>query len=136
MVAPVLALIAWTLVVLVWLYARRIPAMLRLGHDFQAYADKKFMFRLPPETRAVADNYSHLTEQPTLFYALCLGIQVSGLNDQLFLVLGWIYVLLRVVHSLVQGIGNHVILRFFVFAAGTGILAFMTFRAMRFVFDF
>ncbi|MFT3997193.1 MAG: MAPEG family protein [Asticcacaulis sp.] len=136
MVAPLLALIAWTLIVLVWLYARRIPAMLKLGHDFQLYADKRHMFKLPADVRAVSDNYGHLTEQPTLFYALCLGIQVSGLADQLFMVLGWIYVLLRIVHSLVQGIGNHVMLRFFVFVSGTGILGYMTLRAIRLVFDF
>ncbi|WP_126422046.1 MAPEG family protein [Asticcacaulis excentricus] len=136
MVAPLLALIAWSLIVLVWLYARRIPAMLQLGQDFQVFADKRHLFRLPADVRAVADNYTHLTEQPTLFYALSLGIQVSGLADQLFVVLAWIYVLLRIVHSLVQGIGNHVILRFCVFAASTGILAYMTLRAIRLVFDF
>lgn len=136
MVAPLLALIAWSLIVLVWLYARRIPAMLQLGQDFQLFADKRHLFRLPADVRAVADNYTNLTEQPTLFYALSLGIQVSGLADQLFIVLAWIYVLLRIVHSLVQGIGNHVILRFCVFAAGTGILAYMTLRAIRLVFDF
>lgn len=136
MIKPVLVLIAWSLIMLVWLYARRLPAMLRLEMPPQALNDKRNLMKLPLEVRAVADNYAHLMEQPTLFYALCLSIQLSGLADQLFIVLAYIYVGLRVIHSLVQSLGNAIILRFCVFAAGSGVLAYMTVRAIRLVFDF
>jgi hypothetical protein len=136
MIGPVLALIIWSLIVLIWLYIRRIPAMLLLEIEPQTLADKRQLYKLPPEVRAVSDNYNHLMEQPTLFYALCLSIQLSGLTDQLFLVLAYIYVGLRVMHSLVQGFGNIVMLRFLVFVSATGVLVFMTFRTARFVFGF
>ncbi|ESQ80931.1 MAPEG family protein [Asticcacaulis sp. YBE204] len=136
MIHPLLALIGWTFVVLVWVYARRIPAMLRLGLDPQVFADKRNLAKLPADVRAIADNYGNLLEQPVLFYALCLSIQISGQTDQFFVVLGWIYVWLRIAHTGVQAFGNRVMLRFFVFAAGTLVLAVMTLRAVRLVFNF
>lgn len=136
MVHPVLILIAWSLIVLVWLYARRIPDLFKYEISPQTLADKRNFYKLPAASQAVADNYNHLMEQPTLFYALSLSIQLSGLTDQMFVVLAYIYVGLRVVHSLVQGFGNQVVLRFCVFASGSGVLAFMTYRTIRLAFDF
>ena len=69
---PVLALVVWTLVMWLWMYATRIPAMQKAGinpddarHPGNSYGDK-----IPPNVRSVADNYNHLHEQPTIFYAL------------------------------------------------------------------
>jgi hypothetical protein len=54
----------------------------------------------------VADNYNHLHEQPTLFYALALGAQLVGADDTVNVGLAWAYVAVRVVHSLVQASRN------------------------------
>ena len=72
MIAPVLALIAWSLFMLVWLYAARIPAMLGLGMSPADFKTPEGVAKLPPEVNAVSNKYVHLLEQPTLFYALCL----------------------------------------------------------------
>jgi len=126
---PVLALIAWTLVMWVWLYATRLPAMTRAGIAPQdarfpgTYAD-----RMPAHARSVADNYNHLHEQPTIFYALMCVLALTGGADSFALALAWAYVGLRVVHSLVQSTINFVPLRFAVFALGTVLLAILLVR--------
>jgi hypothetical protein len=76
---PVLALIAWTLVMWFWLYATRLPAMKRAGIDPQEAAHPgTYAQRMPEHARSVADNYNHLHEQPTIFYALMFFIALSG----------------------------------------------------------
>jgi hypothetical protein len=67
---------------------------------------------LPPEVARVADNYNHLHEQPTLFYALALAAQLAGAADAVSVGLAWAYVALRVVHSLIQATVNVIPLRF------------------------
>lgn len=130
MVVPVLALVAWTLVIWVVMYMRRIPAMQAAQIDPQAAALKGSLDSLPPQARQAADNYNHLHEQPTIFYALALAIAVAGIADPLFVTLAWAYVASRVVHSLVQVTVNRVMIRFAVFVAGTLILMVMTGRAL------
>ena len=128
---PVLALIGWTLVMWVWLYATRLPAMTRAGIAPQdarfpgTYAD-----RMPAHARSVADNYNHLHEQPTIFYALMFVLALTGGADTFALSLAWGYVLARVVHSLVQSTIYFVPLRFAVFALGTVLLATLVIRAL------
>ena len=130
---PVLALVAWTLVMWLWMYATRIPAMQKAGIDPQeaAYSDALAQ-RLPPEVRWVADNYNHLHEQPTIFYALMFLAALTGGADQTALALAWTYVLLRVVHSLVQATINRIVMRFAIFVLGSLVLVVFTAReAMR-----
>jgi hypothetical protein len=120
---PVLALIVWTLVMWVWMYATRIPAMQKAGIDPQEAAHPgTWGGNLPSQVRAVADNYNHLHEQPTIFYALMFFAAMSGGGDPLSLTLAWAYVGARVVHSLIQATVNLVMARFVVFSLGTVIL--------------
>jgi hypothetical protein len=77
---------------------------------------------LPPEVARVADNYNHLHEQPTLFYALALAAQLGGAADGTNVALAWGYVASRIVHSLIQATRNVIPLRFAVFAAGSLLL--------------
>jgi len=126
---PVLALVAWTLVMWVWMYATRIPAMKAAGIDPQEAAyPGTWVHRLRPGVRSVADNYNHLHEQPTLFYALMLFAAMTGGGDATALTLAWAYVLLRVLHSLIQATFNRVIVRFGVFALGSLVLMALTVR--------
>lgn len=117
--APMLALVLWSLVVWVWMYATRIPAMLKSGLDPQAARFPGSLDVLPDKVRQVADNYNHLFEQPTIFYALAVYTYLSATVTPLTCTLAWAYVGLRVVHSLVQGTINIVNIRFLVFAAST-----------------
>jgi hypothetical protein len=130
---PVLALVAWTFVMWVWMYATRIPAMRAAGIDPQEAATSDALAqRLRPEVRWVADNYNHLHEQPTIFYALMFLAALTGGNDRTALVLAWGYVGVRVVHSLVQATVNRIVVRFALFMLGSLVLVAFTAReAMR-----
>jgi hypothetical protein len=131
--APVLALVAWTLVMWLWMYATRIPAMKAAGIDPQEAAyPGTWAHRLRPGVRSVADNYNHLHEQPTIFYALMFFAAMTGGGDGTSLALAWGYVGLRVLHSLVQATFNRVVVRFSLFALGTLVLmAFAARQALR-----
>ncbi len=128
MLAPVLALIGLTLFVWIWMYATRIPAMQAAKIDPQSAAHPGSLDVLPSSARRVADNYNHLLEQPTIFYALCFVIVLGGHTDALFVDLAWAYVGLRVVHTLIQCTVNIVNLRFLVFALSTVVLMAMAAR--------
>jgi hypothetical protein len=120
---PVLALVVWTLVMWIWMYATRIPAMQKAGVDPQdAMHPGSLAKLLPSATQRVADNYNHLHEAPTIFYALMFFAALTGGADGTALALGWTYVLLRVLHSLIQATFNKVALRFTVFAASSVVL--------------
>jgi hypothetical protein len=120
---PVLVLVTWTLIMWVWMYATRIPAMNKAGVEPQEAAHPgTWAHRIPSSVRAVADNYNHLHEQPTIFYALMFFAALTGGGDATALRLAWAYVILRVLHSLVQATFNRVIVRFSIFALATVVL--------------
>src|SRR5215831_9569296 len=99
--APVIALVLWSFVMWAWLYATRIPAIHKRGIALDPRrAPGEFQAQLPPEVRWKADNYNHLMEQPTLFYAVVLTLAFVGAGAGLNAALAWLYVGLRVVHSL------------------------------------
>jgi hypothetical protein len=127
---PVLALIVLTLLVWIWMYATRIPAMNAAKIDPQNAQHPGSLDSLPSSARRVADNYNHLMEQPTIFYALVFYIYLTGHPDQLYICLAWSYVALRVVHTLIQCTINRVMWRFTVFSLSTLVLMAMTVRAV------
>ena len=126
---PVLVLVAWTFVMWVWMYATRIPAMQAAGLDPQEAAyPGTWAHRLRPGVRSVADNYNHLHEQPTIFYALMFFAALTGGVDSTTASLAWTYVVLRILHSLVQATFNRVVVRFAVFSLGSLVLLVFTAR--------
>jgi len=130
MIAPVVALVIWSLIMLIWLYATRIPAMAKAKVDPEKVKDGGAPFDLlPVGPRRVAANYNHLHEQPTLFYAICFALELLGEGNGFNIGLAWLYVALRVVHSLVQGTMNIIMVRWLVFMAASVVLAILTFRA-------
>lgn len=129
MIAPAVALLVWSFIVLIWLYATRIPAMRRAKIKPNT-ATKEQMESLPAAARNVADNYNHLMEQPTMFYAVCFALQALGQGDHpVNIGIAWTYVALRVAHSLVQGTVNIITLRFFIFALASIALGALIFHA-------
>ena len=128
MLEPVIALISWTLIVWIWMYALRIPAMNAAQIDPDDAKHPGSLSVLPSNVRAVADNYNHLHEQPRIFYALAFYTQLAGAADVLNVQLAWGYVGLRVVHSLVQNTANKVMIRFTVFSLSSLVLIAMTIR--------
>lgn len=123
---PALALICWTMIIWFWMYALRIPAMTNAGIDPDDAKHPGSLGGLPTHVRAVADNYNHLHEQPTVFYALVFYSALAGTGTGLAVTLAWAYVGLRVLHSLVQNTANKVMIRFSVFALSSLVLVALT----------
>ncbi len=130
MLTPVLALASWTLIVWIWMYLLRIPAMQAAGIDPDEARHPGSLNALPSSARQVADNYNHLHEQPTIFYALAFYAQLAGAGDPININLAWTYVGLRVAHSLVQNTINRVMIRFSVFALSSLVLMAITVRCV------
>lgn len=126
MIAPVVALVIWSLAMLIWLYATRIPAMAK-AKVRPGDATKAQMEALPSAN--VANNYNHLMEQPTLFYAICFALEFLGEANDINIGLAWTYVAIRVVHSLVQATVNVIVVRFLIFILGSLVLAALTVHA-------
>lgn len=133
--APVMALVLWSLVMWVWLYATRLPAMRRARVKLDPKVPREQLVGgLPPEVRWKADNYNHLMEQPTIFYATALTLAVIGEGEGVNAWLAWGYVGLRVAHSLIQATVNVIAARFAVFTLATLVLAVLAVRAAMAVF--
>lgn len=130
MLAPIITLVAWTLVMWIWMYATRIPAIQAARIPPQDAAHPGSLNVLPSEIRRVADNYNHLHEQPTIFYALALALYVGQMADALSVQLAWAYVGLRVLHSLTQATVNRVAIRFGLFALSSVVLIIMCVRGL------
>ena len=119
---PVVALGAWTMVMWFWMYATRIPALNAAKVDLDEIVldpDKSLDSVLPPQVQWKAHNYNHLHESPTVFYAVALALALIHKGDGITAQIAWVYVGLRVLHSLVQATVNKVGLRFGVFAMST-----------------
>ncbi len=135
LLAPLITLVLWTFVMCAWMYATRIPAIRRSGVSLRPDQTKEaFNAQLPAEVRWKADNYNHLLEQPTLFYAVTLALCLLGGGGSLELGLAWLYVALRIAHSLVQAMGNIIMLRFSVFILSALVLLALAIRAAMLVF--
>lgn len=134
MLGPVIALVAWSMVILVWMYATRLPAMFAVKMKSDPNAPRgEQMSMLPPRVRWKADNYNHLMEQPTIFYAIALTLALLGVATQASLALAWTYVVLRVLHSLVQALFNKIEIRFLLFVlSNVPLLALVSIAALEF----
>jgi hypothetical protein len=132
MLAPAAVLVAWTLVMLVWTAATRLAALNKIGglknakrggrgQDLEGVLDDRINWK--------SHNYSHLVEQPTLFYAVSLIIALLG-PDPTSVLAAWIYVALRIIHSVWQALVNVVSIRFLLFSLYTTALAVLTIRAL------
>ncbi len=121
--APLVALVLWTFVMWAWMYATRIPAIMKSRMKMDPMAPRgEQMSQLPAEVRWKADNYNHLFEMPTLFYALVLALALLGRDQGVHVTLAWAYVGLRVVHSVFQATVNKIEVRFALFMLSSLVL--------------
>ena len=123
LLAPGAVLALWTLIVLTWAGVSRFQAFSKVGIDLKAAppggrgVDLEGV--LPPLTNWKSHNYTHLCEQPTLFYAVIIFLHLSGGSTDLTRGLAWAYVVLRIVHSFWQSTVNRVPVRFVIFTLAT-----------------
>jgi hypothetical protein len=120
--APAIVLVLWSLVMLGWLAITRLPAMAKAGIQLTTVVGARganLEGVVPDRVNWKAHNYAHLMEQPTLFYATVIILGVIGQGEGLNLQLAWAYVILRIVHSIVQATWNRVAVRFTLFCLST-----------------
>lgn len=130
--APAIVLVLWSLIMLAWLAAARLPAMAKAGIDLRSIvggrgADLEGV--VPERVNWKSHNYTHLMEQPTLFYATVIILALVGAGDGINLLLAWAYVAVRIAHSLVQALWNRVAVRFILFGAATVALLILAINA-------
>ena len=85
---------------------------------------------MPAWVERTSDNYNHLFEQPVAFYAVTLSIALINNFDSFMVQLAWAFVILRILHSLVQLTINIVLVRFLLFASGWLVIAYMTYSQL------
>ena len=129
---PVVALVAWSCVMLIWLAFTRFRGMARAGVKIgvqRGGRGQDLEGVLPPEANWPAHNYAHLMEQPTIFYAIVFALILMGFDQPINVYLAWGYVALRIVHSLVQATFNDVRVRFPLFVLASLCLLSLTIHA-------
>lgn len=136
---PVVILAAWTMVMWIWMYATRIPAINRLPKSNEPGADvgwtgSKLEDLLESHIQWKAHNYNHLHEAPTVFYAVAITLALIGQGGVLNTTIAWIYVALRIVHSIWQSTINKVMVRFLLFSLSSIALLMLVVHAVLGVF--
>ncbi|MFC4292148.1 MAPEG family protein [Sphingorhabdus arenilitoris] len=120
---PAAILILWSMIVLLYMTALRLPA-LRAARSHMRSAPKGARYQdieqyIPAKVNWPSHNYTHLLEQPTIFYPAVILLHLSGANDAMNVALAWAYVVLRIVHSLWQIFFNGIPLRMTLFAVSS-----------------
>ena len=130
---PLAVLLAWSGLMMLWLYVTRFRAMKEKGISLKGRVGSKggdLDGVIDPKAQWKAHNYNHLMEQPTLFYAVVLALVLLGDASTISAVLAWGYVGIRIAHSLEQSLTNRVAVRFPLFALASicllGLIAKLT----------
>ena len=132
---PAAVLVLWSLVVLAWVVVTRFPAFAKAGVNLAdvprggRYADVEK--NMPATINWVSHNFTHLMEQPTLFYAVIAVLAIAGDSSAINLGAAWAYAGLRIAHSLWQGLVNIVIVRTVLFMLSTLCLWVLAVNAVR-----
>lgn len=130
--APAAVLAVWSMIMLIWMAALRLPALAKLKMDKESSRGGRGSDLdgvLPGPVQWKAHNYNHLMEQPTVFYAVVVILALTG-GSQLDLYLAWAYVGIRVVHSLWQAVVNTIPIRLTLFVISSLILTAMSVHAL------
>ena len=133
MLAPAAVLVLWSLIMLGWMAFTRFPGMAKNGMDLKAAPPggrgQDLEAVLPPIINWKSHNYTHLMEQPTIFYPTVLILAVMGAGA-IDVALAWAYVAIRIVHSLWQALVNRLPVRFTLFTLSTLCLLVLAIRAV------
>lgn len=129
---PIVALVAWSLVMCLWMAVTRLPAMKKAGISVDGLVGGRganLEGVVPDQVQWKSHNYSHLMEQPTIFYTIAITLALMDMGSGLNYWLAWAYVGLRVIHSLVQATVNVVKYRLLLFVLSTACLIGLTIHA-------
>lgn len=115
LVLPMLVQMSLAIFILFWLAYGRVTTIKKLGgvkalREAGGF-DKKLINR--------SDNFTNQFELPVIFYALCLLFIVSGAVNSAVIIAAWVFVLSRILHTIIQTTNNVIFPnRFFVFLIG------------------
>ena len=132
---PAAVLVLWSLIVLMWVVVTRFPAFAKAGLNIAntprgaRYVDVEK--GMPAKVNWVSHNYTHLMEQPTIFYAAVAILAIAGDSSAVNLIAAWGYVGHRIAHSLWQGLVNIVVIRSILFTISTVCLLVLAINAVR-----
>lgn len=134
LLAPGAVLALWTIIMLVWLGVARFQGVAKSGIDLKQAPPggrgQDLENLIPREANWKSHNYTHLLEQPTLFYAVLVFLHLSGGNTDVTRTLAWAYVAIRIIHSLWQSLINRVAIRMAIFSLSTLCLLALTILAV------
>jgi uncharacterized MAPEG superfamily protein len=132
--APAAVLVLWSLVMLFWMAGTRFPAIFKSGMDLKASPPggrgQDLEGILPANVTWKSHNYTHLMEQPTIFYAAVLILAVAGAATPFLVNVAWGYTILRIIHSVYQATINKVMVRFGIFVLATICLVILAVQAV------
>lgn len=133
LIGPVVALVIWSIVMLVWMAIKRGPLVGNSREIPPGSRGVDLEARHPGTAHWPAHNYQHLMEQPTIFYAIIFALVLMGFDAWINVYLAWAYVGLRIVHSIVQSTFNVVRIRFLIFLLASISLACLAIHAAIFL---
>ena len=132
LLGPVVALVAWSILMFFWLAIARAPQL--RGRKIPDGVRGADLEREDPGRRNwPAHNYQHLMEQPTIFYAIVFALILMGFDRPINVYLAWGYVGFRILHSIFQATVNVGPVRFLIFLLATLCLIGLTTHAAIFL---
>ena len=133
--APAAVLVLWSLFVLLWMTATRFPAFAKAGLKLsEAEPGSRYVDvepSMPAKVNWKSHNYTHLMEQPTIFYAAVVILALAGEGSGINAGLAWTYVAIRIVHSIWQATVNIISVRITLFTLSTLCLWVLAINAVR-----
>ncbi len=133
MLAPAAVLVLWSLIMMYWLAWARIPVLKSIDKSSQMARPggrgQDMESVVPAPTVWKSHNYTHLMEQPTIFYPTVVILALTGAGA-IDVLVAWIYVAFRIVHSIWQATVNIVRIRFLLFMISSFALTFLAVRAV------
>ena len=126
---PFFVMMILTLVVWLYMYARRITFLNTLELDPNELTPARLAEISPPEVANPSDNLKNLFEVPVLFYALALYLYVTGQVSGVDVMAAWVFVVFRILHSAVHCTVNIVLVRFSLYAISSLALWFLVLRS-------
>lgn len=128
---PMAGMLTLTFVVWIYLFIQRVGYM--NAHQIDAEllkAPSNTQALIPPEHSSGSNNFKNLLEVPVVFYAVCLYLTVFGLVDSLHITCAWIFLTLRILHSLIHCSYNRVMHRFVIYLLSSLAVWVMVVRAL------
>ena len=133
LLAPAAVLVLWSVIMMLWMFALRMPALAKMNLSSDQTVGLRggdLEGKVPAKVNWPAHNYAHLMEQPTLFYAVVIILALVGNPSTFTVVVAWLYVMLRIMHSVWQATINLIPLRFALFALSSACLAILAIQAV------